>query len=169
MKPSATSPQGSSSISLAAFVAGTALLAGTLDITAAMTNYVISTGKNPLQVLSYVASGVFGKSAFSGNPAMLAWGLFFHYCIALLVTSFFFWLSPRVGWLGRHKVLAGLLYGVGVWVVMNLLVVPSSQAPTPAFNPQQAFINAVILMVCIGLPISWSAAHYFAGRRTVNS
>ncbi|WP_133272023.1 hypothetical protein [Hymenobacter radiodurans] len=81
-----------------AYIAGTALLAGTLDISAAMTNFAVSTGGSPLRVLPYVASGVFGKAAFSGSPLMLVWGLVFHFSIALVFTVFFF--GSTHAWLG---------------------------------------------------------------------
>ena len=154
-------PTPSSSASRVAFIVGTALLAGTLDITAAMTNFAVSSGRNPLQVLPYVASGVFGKAAFNGSPTMLVWGLVFHFGIALAFTVFYFWLYLRLAWLGRHPVLGGLLYGIAVWLVMNRVVVPLSQVPVGPFNLTQALINAGILMLCIGLPISLLAHRYY--------
>ena len=52
----------------------TALLAGTLDAAAAVVHYIIATGKNPLVIFPYIASGVFGKAAFSGESIMVFWG-----------------------------------------------------------------------------------------------
>ena len=64
------------------------LLADAIDLTAA----VISSGAPVEKVLSFIASGAFGKTAFSGDTSMLAWGLFFHFFIAFFWTGLFFWL-----------------------------------------------------------------------------
>ncbi len=61
-------------------------IVGTLDILAAFINYYINTGKSPEPVLKFIASGVFGKSAFTIGNEMLAWGLLFHYGIAFIFT-----------------------------------------------------------------------------------
>jgi len=51
------------------------LLVGTLDILAALFHYYISTHKNPLNVFKYIASGVFGKKAFTSGSSMITWGV----------------------------------------------------------------------------------------------
>lgn len=132
----------------------TGLTAGFLDITAACTQYYIKTGKGPGGVLRYVASGVFGKKAFAGGTGMAAWGLLFHFIIAFGLTIFFFWLYPKIRWLGKNIILGGLLYGIFAWLVTNLLIVPLSRVPPVPFVLSRAIIAALILMACIGLPIS---------------
>jgi hypothetical protein len=52
------------------YIAGTALLAGTLDIAAAFLQAWRMSGTTPVRVLRFIASGVMGKSAFSGGPEM---------------------------------------------------------------------------------------------------
>lgn len=58
------------------------LLVGTLDITAASVQYYARTGKSPLNVLRFVASGVFGQAALSGGGLRI---------IVLLPDRFFFY------------------------------------------------------------------------------
>lgn len=53
----------------------TGLLVGTLDISAAIINYTLSYQKNPVRVFQFIASGVFGKEAFSGNSSMIFYGI----------------------------------------------------------------------------------------------
>lgn len=43
------------------------LLVGSLDITAAFLDFYISTGNGPGGVLRFIASGVFGREAFTGS------------------------------------------------------------------------------------------------------
>ena len=139
----------------------TGLTAGLLDITAACTQYYIKTGKGPGGVLRYVASGVFGKKAFAGGTTMAAWGLLFHFIIAFGLTIFFFWLYPKINWLGKNKIITGLLYGVFAWLVTNLIIVPLSNVPPVTFVLSKAVIAALILMACIGLPISLMANKHY--------
>ena len=139
----------------------TGLVAGLLDIVAACTQYYINTGKGPGNVLRYVASGVFGKKAFIGGATMAAWGLLFHFIIAFGLTIFYFWLYPKLSWLGKNKIVAGLLYGIFAWLVTNLIIVPLSLAPTGPLVISKALIAMLILMFCIGLPISLLANKHY--------
>jgi hypothetical protein len=141
------------------FLAG--IIAGTLDITAAGIQYYINSGKGPGNVFRFIASGYFGDAAFNGGMAMAAWGLFFHYLIALLFAAFFFMLYPTVKFLSRNKIITGLLYGIFVWLVMNLIVVPMSNAPSGPIDLVKAVIPILILMFCIGLPIVLIIGKYY--------
>jgi hypothetical protein len=160
MPVSANNQQPSKAIStivLAGFVAGT------LDITAACTEYYLNTGKGPGNVLRYVASGVFGKKAFTGGVQMAAWGLLFHYIIALGLTIFFFWFFPKLKLLSKNIIVTGLLYGIFAWVITVLIIVPLSNTPPPApFNIRKAAIAILILMFCIGLPIALIISRYYS-------
>lgn len=130
------------------------LLAGTLDISVALTYYSLRTGNAPVRVLRYIASGVFGEAALSGGAGMAALGLLLHYLIALIWTLVFYKLYPLLPWSGKGRAVTGLAYGVVIWLVMNLVVVPLSNTPKAPFNPVQAVIGACILMFAVGLPIS---------------
>lgn len=141
-----------------------ALLVGTLDGLAGMLLYYRATGRNPLGVFPYIASGVFGKAAFTGDDLMLVAGVLFHYFIAFCFTVFFFWLYLRWRGLRQQKVLVGVLYGLFVWAVMNLLVVPLSNVQRGPFNVVNAVINAVVLIGAIGLPLSLIAGRLYTRR-----
>lgn len=95
---------------------------------------------------------------------MSLWGLLFHYLFAFLFASFFFWLASQWASLTRHLLLAGVLYGLVVWSIMNLLVVPASRAPKLPFRPLDAGVETCILILCMGLPISFLAAWSFRHR-----
>lgn len=140
---------------------GTALIAGTLDISTALSKYYLTTGRSPLNVLRYVASGVWGPQALTGGVPMAVWGLLLHYSIAFLFTAFFFLvLYPR--WRpALHPLLVGVLYGTFVWLVMNLLVVPTSRVPASPFRLEHAAVELLIIIVCIGLPIAIGAHRHF--------
>jgi len=132
----------------------TGLVAGTLDITAACIQFYSKTGKGPGPVLRYIASGVFGKEAYAGGTTMAAWGLLFHFMIAFGLTIFYFWLYPKISWLGKNKIIAGLLYGVFAWVITTQVIVSLSKIGHQPIVFSKAIIAVTILMFCIGLPIS---------------
>ena len=143
------------------------LTAGTLDITAAAIQYYIKTGKGPGGVLRFIARGVFGKEAATGGFPMACWGLFFHFVIAFLFTLFFFWLYPKIRLLSKNKIVTGLVYGLFVWSVMNLIVVPMSNTPKLPFDINKAIIAMLILMFCVGLPISLITGKYYSRKSTL--
>jgi hypothetical protein len=69
------------------------LVAGLLDATAGVVVYYIFLGLNPLQVLQYIASGIFGPSAINGGVGMIVAGLLLHFLIAYVVAAIFFYAS----------------------------------------------------------------------------
>ena len=140
------------------------LVAGVLDGTAAVISTYISIGRGFEAVFRFVASGVFGPAAFEGGPAMIVAGVCFHMLIAMIWAIVFFFIYPLLKGLGRNKILVGLLYGVVVWLCMNLIVVPLSNTPKFPFNPIGMIKGMAILMVCIGLPISIIIGKYYSRR-----
>jgi hypothetical protein len=141
----------------------TGLLAGTLDGLAAALLYSIPTGKDPLNVYRFVASGVFGKEAFTGGVAMGLVGILFHYGIAMGWTVLFFLVYPRVAILSKNKIVTGIFYGVFVWVMMNMVVLPLSNVPMSGEREVTDIIKGmVVLMICIGLPISWMISKHYS-------
>lgn len=141
-----------------ALVFGTALLVGTLDILAACIQYYLKTGSGPAPVFKFIASGVFGAEAFSAGDSMIVYGLLFHYSIAVSFTIFFFLICTLFPAVLKAKVATGIGYGIAVWIVMNLIVVPISNTPKGEFDWIDAGIGMLILVMCIGLPLSFIAA-----------
>jgi uncharacterized membrane protein YagU involved in acid resistance len=140
------------------------LLVGTLDISAAFLYYYARTGRNPLRILTFIASGIFGKAAFAGGSEMMLVGLVLHYIIALVFTFFFFWLLSRMEGLRKVNLLVGIFYGIFVWTVMNLAVVPLSSVSKQPFQWDTALINVLILIACIGIPLAVMANNYYKKR-----
>lgn len=137
-------------------------ITGTLDILSAFVYFSIASHGQPVsKILVFVSSGVFGKEAFSAGPAMMWWGLLFHYIIALIWSFVFFTLYPKIKMLHKHPVATGLAYGLFVWCVMNLVVIPLSQVPHGPLRVVNSVINILILMAMIGLPLSFMAKKYY--------
>lgn len=141
----------------------TGLLAGFLDGVVATLLYLARGNKKPGALFQYIASAVYGKAAFAGGGRMAFMGLFFHFLIALAFVSFYFVLYPHISWLGTYPLAAAVVYGLLVWVIMNLGVLPLSKAAPRPFSWVFALINMLILMVTIGLPAAYLARQYFQG------
>jgi hypothetical protein len=138
------------------------LLAGTLDISAAVIYYPLASGVKVTTLLQGIASGVLGDKAFVGGLDTAALGLALHYLIALIWTLVFLLVFRRLKRLRTNLFLVGLAYGVLVWIVMNTVVLPLSNVHHAPFNLPQAVVGAVILMFCIGLPIAMIVGKYHA-------
>lgn len=148
----------------------TGSIAGSLDAIAACIQYIIKTGDNPAKVFRYIASAVFGKDAFSKELyGMAALGLLFHMMIALSFTMFFFLFYRQIRMLITNKYLAGILYAICVWAVMNLLVVPVAFRKSISVKLPDALIAAGILIIAIGLPISLMADRYYSKNKIAGS
>lgn len=130
------------------------MLAGTLDISAAVIYYPLASGVKVITLLQGIASGVLGPEAFMGGLGTAALGLALHYLIALIWTLMCLVVFQSVNTLVTNRFLIGMAYGVVVWIVMNTIVLPLSRVRQVPFNARQAITGAVILMFCIGLPIA---------------
>ena len=140
----------------------TAVFGGTLDILAAYVNVFIQTGHLSRRMFRYIAGGAIGlKNSLSGGVPVILLGVLIHYFIAFLFTLFFFVLYRKNQFFGLNRFLAALLYGIFIWAVMNLVVLPLSALPAGTIKPGKAILDALILVVMIGLPASLSASAYY--------
>jgi hypothetical protein len=135
------------------------LLAGTLDITVTSTLFV-SQGLSIERLWQGIASGALGTSAFKGGRRTAAIGLFFHFAIALAVAAIYFAISLKLPILLERPILCGALYGVLVHVVMSRVVLPMSAAPKREFSAKAFFIQLVIHVCFVGLPIALTVCHF---------
>jgi hypothetical protein len=137
------------------------VIAGALDAAAAIIDFYVATGKGPARIFVYIASGVFGKQNDLSTQSMVIFGVLFHFMVAIIFSAFYFWIYPLAQFLRSNKVISAVLYGIFVWLVMNLLVVPLSITHTWTFKLINVLKAAIILIVCVGVPISFMAASFY--------
>lgn len=133
------------------------LVAGTLDLLSALT-YALLEGKNPLAVPVGIASAIWPGAIKAGAPALLV-GVLLHFLIMLVMVAVFVAAARRLSWLTAKPVASGLLYGLLLWAVMNLIVLPlrwPSIFPhiTALSLAEQIFSHTVL----VGLPLAWMAS-----------
>ncbi|HKE55390.1 MAG TPA: hypothetical protein VKB46_01770 [Pyrinomonadaceae bacterium] len=129
-------------------------IAGSLDLTGAMVTAWLRTGTTPVQLLQFVASGLLGPAAFSGGAKTAAVGAVSHYFIATTVTAVYFLASRKIKFLTAQPVVAGLLYGIAVYLFMNFVVLPFSRVTRGHPTLTGRLIGMLVIMFCIGLPIA---------------
>ncbi len=140
----------------------TGIIVGSFDILAAFLLVLIRTGKlQVFNIFKFIASGIFGKDASTGGLKMIIAGFILHYTIALLFTGLFFWLYPKLNLGSRDKWITGLVYGVLIWITMNIVVLPLSNVVHRPFSLSNALINIGILVLCIGIPLSLFTRRYY--------
>jgi len=125
-----------SDVTRAATIAG--LVAGTIDIgAAAAINHV-----GPALILQGIASGLLGMKSYAGGAGTVALGLALQLGMSIAIAGIYALAATRLAWLVSRPVLAGLAFGLGVFAVMNLIVVPLS-----AFGPRPAHVSAVWVLL----------------------
>ena len=140
------------------------LVAGTLDALAGIVFFDFSLGKMSIvQILQWIASGVFGQNAFAMGALGAFYGLVFHYVVAFGFSVGLFSVFEKVRVLKQYPVFSGLAYGGAIWLVMNLIVLPLSNTVIAPFDPFVALVGIIWHMVLVGLPIV-----HFANQSTLS-
>jgi hypothetical protein len=142
----------------------TGLLAGTLDICAAFLYSYIKRSVSPQTVLQYICKVAFGKDGFTDPSAQTIIGLLVHFSIAMGWTILFFIIYRALKLAALNRILTGILYGLFVWTMMNVLILPWWNNKPFVFNAESSTINALILILAIGMPLSFMAYSYFSKR-----
>jgi hypothetical protein len=133
------------------------LIGAILDISDALVFYGMR-GVSPERLLQGIARGLLGMRAMQGGWATALLGLGLHFLIALTAAAVYYAASRKLRMLRERPIMSGLLYGIAVFLFMNMIVVPLSaihRSPMAmlAFNVGSA--NAVLaLMLFIGLPMA---------------
>jgi hypothetical protein len=105
-------------------------------------------------IWQYIASGLLGEAAFAGGVATALLGVFFHLIISFVVTAVFILAADRIPLLRRNIIVGSLLYGFGVFIVLNMIVIPLSAAPVLPVPALPWLIEAILEhTLLVGLPL----------------
>ena len=127
------------------------LVVGALDILEVIVFYGLK-GVAPTRILQSVAKGLLGTAAFEGGISTALLGLALHYFIAFVVVLIYFIASSRIAALRDYPIVFGALYGIGVYLVMNFIVVPLSAAGPPRFTFVGVANGLFAHLFCVGIP-----------------
>ena len=135
---------------------------GTLDLTFAISFWGIGYGVAPTRVLQSVARGVLGQASFDGGVPTAVLGGVLHYFIATCMVLAFTVLGQRLDVLTRRPIACGAAYGVVLYLVMNLVVLPLSAVGMPRFDNVPWVGLSVVMHVCFGIICALAARRALA-------
>ncbi len=140
------------------------LLVGVLDICLAFLYSYVKRDTSPATVLQYISKVVFPAGpGGSTNPTLLIiTGLLIHFAIAMVWTILFFVLYRALKLIKLNRIVTAFIYGLFVWAMMSIVILPLWNNRPFTFNLESLSINALILIVGIGLPLSFIAHRYYS-------
>jgi hypothetical protein len=124
--------------------------AGTFDLIAAF----ITFGPG---VPRAIAGGLLGRQALHGGIGTYILGVLLHYFIAFTAATIYCLASRRLQFLADHFFVCGLFYGIAIYLVMKLIVLPlcAYHAMGP-YQIRDLLQGLLVHMLLIGLPISFA-------------
>lgn len=127
-------------------------IAGILDLISAFLSF-------GWRVPRGIASGLLGPQALKGGVLTWILGVVLHFFIALTAAAVYCAASRKLEFLREHFLVCGLFYGIAIYLVMQLVVLPLSEFPFKTASITRAALTQGILvhMILIGLPISFGA------------
>jgi Na+/alanine symporter len=138
---------------LLAILAG-GLLAGSLDLGSAFITYGVG-------VPRAIAGGLLGPSALHGGSGVYVLGILLQFFIATSAAAVYYLASRKLAFLKDHPLVCGPFYGIAVFLVMNLIVLPLSALHFRGpFQLAGLIQGLVVHMILIGLPISFSIRQF---------
>ena len=136
----------------AIFVGG--LIAGALDLTSAFLTFGWG-------VPRAIAAGLLGRTASQGGTGPYVLGVLLHFFIACSAAAIYYMASRRLEFMTEHAVVCGMFYGIAVFLVMTLIVLPLSALHAKGPYRLAGLIQGLLVhMVCIGLPIALSVKRF---------
>ncbi|HEV8583031.1 MAG TPA: hypothetical protein VGX68_28520 [Thermoanaerobaculia bacterium] len=131
------------------------LIVGTLDILDAIIFFGLRNDVPPIRIFHSIAAGLLGRDAARAGGLPTAYlGAFLHYFIAFSIVTVYYLASRKISFLTRQPWIAGAIYGVLVYLFMNLVVLPLSAIhSSPTLTPSVGLLNGVLIHIFgIGIP-----------------
>lgn len=134
------------------------LVGGTLDILFAIT-FAIVNGRTATWLLQTVATGLLGPAAYDGGTGTALLGLAAHFALSIGWAAMFVTLAARMPLLLRKPFVTCALFGLVVFLVMRLVVLPLSGFPYPVtVFSKAAGLDLLSHVLLFAPPIVFAAA-----------
>jgi hypothetical protein len=109
-------------------------------------------GVPPPRIFQGIASGLLGAWAFQGGAWAAGLGVILHFFIANSIVAVACLAARRYPALVQRPGLAGPVYGLTVWLVMNFVVIPLSAVASGPLRPAVVINGLLIHAAGVGLP-----------------
>lgn len=136
------------------------LLAGAIDLVYACTYHGIVSHVPPMRIFQSIGSGLFGKASFEMGATSAAVGFVAHFVILIAAAGIFNVARQRFAYLREHAYASGMIFGVGIWLTMNYIVLPLSAAPHFKSNLQGTLSDFAVHVLLLGPAISLVAKYF---------
>jgi hypothetical protein len=117
--------------------------------------------------LQGIAAGLLGAKSYQGGIATAGLGLVLHFFVAFIVVSVFYLASRKIALLTERPVTSGIVYGIGVYVVMYWGVLPAA-FPTFRRRLWNELLALAIHICLIGLPTALIIRRYSQERTNLH-
>ena len=109
---------------------------------------------NFISSLQYIASGALGNFAFTGGIATAMIGVILELIMTIIIAGLFILIIGRISLPRPYIIVSSLLYGIGVFLVMNYIILPLSSAPKLPAPPTWLLIEIILEhILLIALPL----------------
>jgi hypothetical protein len=124
------------------------LVVGILDLAYVIVLWVLVLKKTTVvRICQSIAAGLLGKAAYEGGTQTAVLGLACHFAIATIWSLVFYVWLRNSSWLRRQMstpgrvVSTGMIYGVGVWLLMDFVVLTLSRARMTPVSSWPFWVN----------------------------
>lgn len=124
---------------------------------------VLRAGGKPARMLQGIAFSVLGPATYAGGAATAALGLALHTGVALGAATMFYALHRASGLVRAHWLAAGVLFGAGFYVFMQLVALPLTRLPHHSFPPPNWEPIFIAHLTVVG-PVIAAVTHWRSAR-----
>ncbi len=129
-------------------------VAGTIDLILAYISFGVGMPRG-------IAAGLLGPSARQGGIGVYILGIFLHFFIAFSAATVYYLASRKLDFMVWHPIVSGIFFGIGLWLVMNLIVLPLCAFHfTGPYMLNKMIQGLLVHMFLIGLPIALSVRRF---------
>lgn len=108
----------------------------------------------PAQFMQWIASAINGPSAFAAGTSTIIEGFIIHVIVTIIMAVVYYYAYKKSSFIRRNTLLSGIIYGLGIWLVMNLLVFPLSNVPASPFVLFNGIVSIIWHIVLVGVPFA---------------
>ena len=134
------------------------LVVGVLDISSAIVIWW-QRGVALQRGLQGIAAGLLGTRSIEGGMATAALGLAIHFFVTFVVVSVFYVANRKIPFLSKQPFVAGAFYGLGVYIVMYWIVLPTTFS-TFRHRLSNELLQVAIHICLIGVPTAFIVRRY---------
>jgi hypothetical protein len=141
-------------LSIPKMIVAATLVSGTLDIVSAFV-FGGMAGVGPARILKYIASGPFGEGTRDGGAGAAALGLAVHFTLMAIMVTLFVVAASKIEAMRRYWPVAGVFYGLCIYLVMYWVVLPARFGHYPVVSLWKVGNALFSHFFCVGLPMAW--------------